>query len=189
MLPVDPHHVKVHWCHQPRRWNRAQAKVETQQRGNLTLVSIPEGLTSTVRLEKRRGSIGSHALAIESIFRHACVRRGMSCGISRDRTGCSVGLKSKSSLAEGAGSFYALLRMDPHAYWYFALPLPQAEMMTWQSKGKTWHEPADVMGRWQRMRFRSNQNAQTNVSASKLLAKQHKAPLSTDSASTNQRRR
>lgn len=66
MLPVDPHTIKVHGGQVSDQRQRADTSVVAQDRRDLLLVSIADGLSCAMRLEERRGGIGCHAFfAIE----------------------------------------------------------------------------------------------------------------------------
>jgi len=62
MLPIDPHAVIAHWCEESSDGDRAEPRVIEQERRNLLLVGISDGLACLVRLVKVRGGVGKHAL-------------------------------------------------------------------------------------------------------------------------------
>lgn len=62
MFPVDPNDIKVQRRYPARDLCRAKAAVVAQQRRNLLLVSITNGLASEMRLEERGCGVGGHAL-------------------------------------------------------------------------------------------------------------------------------
>lgn len=62
MFPVNPDDIIAHRGHESRNGYRAEAGIVTNERRDLFLVCIPDGLASAVRLEKRRTDVCLHPL-------------------------------------------------------------------------------------------------------------------------------